>query len=198
MRVAAFPCRGRGRRFTASGSVGIAGGGILHRNDTGDWTKAAPDLYPHQWSWGSAFIVIGLAQLDTGRADRELVSTFEHQWATGKVPHIVFDPEVPPESYFPGPEHWAAAAPKSPDAPPTPALTSGLCQPPVHAIAALRILQLALLVGCDPRRRAGESRAAAANLAGADLERRFRGVLRALHRRAPRLGRPVLDGGRRP
>ncbi|MCA1717305.1 MAG: hypothetical protein LC781_10905, partial [Actinobacteria bacterium] len=34
---------------------------VLRKNDMGGWTKAAPELYPHQWSWDSAFIAIGLA-----------------------------------------------------------------------------------------------------------------------------------------
>jgi glucosylglycerate hydrolase len=32
---------------------------VLHANEQGTWTKAAPRLYPHQWSWDSAFIAIG-------------------------------------------------------------------------------------------------------------------------------------------
>jgi hypothetical protein len=109
----------------------------------GGWTRAAPGLYPHQWSWDSAFIAIGLAHLDVRRAARELETLFTHQWATGKVPHIVFNPEAPPESYFPGPEHWASAA-ASPDAPPAPPYTTScLCQPPTHAIAAQRIWEAA-------------------------------------------------------
>jgi len=43
-------------------------GKILHRNDMEGWTRAAPSLYPHQWSWDSAFIAVGLAHLDTRRA----------------------------------------------------------------------------------------------------------------------------------
>jgi hypothetical protein len=115
---------------------------ILRKNDMGTWTKAAPDLYPHQWSWDSAFIAIGLSRLDTGRAAGELLTLFDHQWKNGKVPHIVFNPKAPPDSYFPGAEHWACAA-ASPDAPPSPPYTSCLCQPPVHALAALRILESA-------------------------------------------------------
>ncbi len=111
---------------------------VLRKNDMGGWTKAAPELYPHQWSWDTGFIAVGLAHLDTARAARELLTLFEHQWKTGKVPHIVFNPEAPPESYFPGPDHWACAA-ASPDAPPAPPYTSCLCQPPTHAIAAWRI-----------------------------------------------------------
>jgi hypothetical protein len=115
---------------------------VLRQNDMGDWTRAAPNLYPHQWSWDSAFISMGLAHFDTGRAARELLALFEHQWRTGKVPHIVFNPEAAPDSYFPGPDHWACAS-ASPDAPPAPPYTSCLCQPPVHAIAALRLWEVA-------------------------------------------------------
>src|SRR5215211_6989188 len=49
---------------------------------------------------------------------------------------------APSLSYFPGADHWACAA-SSPDAPPAPPYTSCLCQPPVHAIAALRIWEAA-------------------------------------------------------
>src|SRR5215211_6307440 len=115
---------------------------ILRRNDMEGWTRAAPTLYPHQWSWDSAFVAVGLAHLDTRRAAQELRTLFAHQWRTGKVPHIVFNPKAPPESYFPGADHWACAA-SSPDAPPVPPYTSCLCQPPVHAIAALRIWEVA-------------------------------------------------------
>ena len=116
---------------------------VLRRNDMGGWTRAAPDLYPHQWSWDTGFIAIGLAHLDTGRAARELLGLFEHQWKTGKIPHIVFNPQAPPESYFPGPEHWVSAG-LFPDAPPAPPYTSALCQPPTHAIGALRIWEAAV------------------------------------------------------
>ncbi len=114
---------------------------VLRRNDMGGWTRAAPELYPHQWSWDTGFISVGLAHLDTDRAARELLTLFEHQWSNGKVPHIVFNPEAPPESYFPGAEHWASAG-RFPEAPPAPPYTSALCQPPTHAIGALRVWEL--------------------------------------------------------
>jgi hypothetical protein len=88
----------------------------------GDWTRAASGLYPHQWSWDSAFIAIGLAHLDVRRAACELRTLFTHQWRTGKVAHIVFNPKAPPHSYYPGAEHWACAA-VSPDALPAPPYT---------------------------------------------------------------------------
>ena len=123
----------------------------------GEWTRASPTLYPHQWSWDTAFIAIGLAHLDTGRAAREIRTLLEHQWKNGKIPHIVFNPDAPPESYFPGPEHWASAA-DSPDAPSGPSITSGLCQPPVHALAARRILTVAEAQGRRRRRSQGVPR----------------------------------------
>ena len=115
---------------------------VLRRNDMGGWTRAAPELYPHQWSWDTGFIAAGLAHLDTARAARELLTLFAYQWKTGKIPHIVFNPKAPPESYFPGPEHWTSAG-EFPDAPPTPPYTSALCQPPTHAIGALRVWEVA-------------------------------------------------------
>ena len=75
---------------------------VLHGNDAGTWTRAAPRLYPHQWSWDSAFIAIGWAHLDVGRAMTELEHLFAAQWSTGMVPHIVFR-GGPGVSYFPGP-----------------------------------------------------------------------------------------------
>ena len=64
---------------------------VLRANDVGGWTKPAPRLYPHQWSWDSAFIAIGLAHLDPGRALGELEHLFEAQWTDGRVPHIVIN-----------------------------------------------------------------------------------------------------------
>jgi glucosylglycerate hydrolase len=111
--------------------------GVLRRNSIKSWTKPAPSLYPHQWSWDSAFIALGLAHVDNRRATSELETLFESQWATGKVPHIIFNPEAPPRSYFPDAERWNSST-LSEDAP-AGSHTSGLCQPPVHAIAVQRI-----------------------------------------------------------
>src|ERR671920_63301 len=85
------------------------------------------------------FIALGLAHVDNRRATDELDSLFRGQWSTGKVPHIIFDPEAPPKSYFPDAERWNSSA-LSKDAPEG-KRTSGLCQPPVHAIAVRRIWQ---------------------------------------------------------
>src|ERR1700742_930145 len=112
---------------------------VLHGNDAGSWTKASPVLYPHQWSWDSAFIAIGWAHLDVGRAMTELEELFAAQWATGMVPHIVFR-AGPDHPYFPGPERWDT--PVSPAAPAPPVKPTAICKPPVHALALLRICQL--------------------------------------------------------
>lgn len=109
---------------------------ILRDNSTGLITKAAPALYPHQWSWDAAFNAIGLATVDLPRARLELDSLLRGQWRNGMVPHIVFDPDA--GGYFPGPERWECAR-YSTDAP-REVGTSGICQPPVHAIAAARIV----------------------------------------------------------
>jgi hypothetical protein len=95
-------------------------------------TVPAAGLYPHQWSWDSAFVAIGLRHLSPARAQRELESLFGAQWHDGRVPHIVFDPHVPVDAYFPGPQFWCSAS--VPDAPAVP--TSGIVQPPAHALAA--------------------------------------------------------------
>jgi glucosylglycerate hydrolase len=112
---------------------------VLRGNDAGTFTRASPHLYPHQWSWDSAFIAIGWAQLDVRRAMTELESLFAAQWSTGLVPHIVFR-AGPDHPYFPGPEWWDCAI--APAAAALPVQTTGICQPPVHALAVQRIWQL--------------------------------------------------------
>ncbi|MFK0117668.1 MGH1-like glycoside hydrolase domain-containing protein [Streptomyces sp. NPDC090994] len=109
---------------------------VLTDNWTGASTVPSRTLYPHQWSWDSAFVAIGLRHLSARRAQRELESLFAAQWADGRIPHIVFNPAVPEDAYFPSPDFWrssragrAAGAPAAPE-------TSGIVQPPVHALAA--------------------------------------------------------------
>src|SRR5215470_9130614 len=128
-----------------SGSLKIAARAayILRDNSTGLITRAAPTLYPHQWSWDAAFNAIGLATVDLPRARLELDSLFAGQWHNGMVPHIVFDPVA--NGYWPGPGQWQSAQ-FSEEAPARPA-TSGICQPPVHAIAVDRILAAAAAGG---------------------------------------------------
>lgn len=111
---------------------------VLDANWTGTATVPAPGLYPHQWSWDSAFVSLGLARHRPERARIELLSVFRGQWATGLVPHIVFSSGVAGNAFFPGPEFWRSGA--QPDAP-RGVETSGLAQPPLQALAALRLAQ---------------------------------------------------------
>jgi hypothetical protein len=109
----------------------------LSGNDNGAMITAAPSLYPHMWSWDTAFISMGLAHLNVDRAVREMETLLAAQWRTGMLPHIVFSEGG---GYFPGPGRWGAAE-LNPDAPSVPR-TSGICQPPVHAIALRRIVDI--------------------------------------------------------
>ncbi|MFF6980185.1 hypothetical protein ACFZAV_21165 [Streptomyces sp. NPDC008343] len=124
---------------------------ILRGNDLGSMTTAAPRLYPHMWSWDAAFIAIGIARLNVGRAITEMDTLLGAQWSTGMIPHIVFSDDD--AAYFPGPQRWGCGT-LAPAAPRTPA-TSGICQPPVHAIAVKRILETAHRRG-RAERQAGE------------------------------------------
>jgi hypothetical protein len=111
---------------------------VLDANWLGASTLPGPRLYPHQWSWDSAFVAIGNAVRAPERARLELETLFGAQWSNGLVPHIVFRPDT--EAYFPGPETWRTDV--SPHAPPD-RLTSGIVQPPVHATAVWRVHELA-------------------------------------------------------
>jgi glycogen debranching enzyme len=107
---------------------------VLDSNWLGQATRPSVQLYPHQWSWDSAFIAMGQVHLDQQRAQAELQSLFAAQWSSGLVPHIVFVDNG--NSYFPGAEVWqsqrSAAAPNQPR-------TSGIVQPPVHATAVWHV-----------------------------------------------------------
>lgn len=128
-----------------------AAAAVLDGNWTGTHTVPSRTLYPHQWSWDTAFICVGLAHLAPDRAWRDLASLFATQWPDGRVPHIVFDPAVTERDYFPGPGFWrgptvpeARRHPIEADQPPVPSrVTSGLVQPPVHALGAWEIYRRA-------------------------------------------------------
>ncbi len=112
--------------------------GVLRTNDRGTWTRPSPRLYPHQWSWDAAFVAIGWAHFAPRRAVTELRSLFRGQWSNGMVPQIVFDRTVALGAYEPRHTTWATAGLCPPQVP-----TSGICQPPVHAIALARMRAIA-------------------------------------------------------
>ena len=111
---------------------------VLDCNWTGSYTRPGPRLYPHQWSWDSAFIAIGYACYDQERAIKELSHLFDNQWSNGLLPQIVFNPHF--GEYFPGMGFWHAECDPSAvcELP-----TSGVVQPPLHATAALRVYRRA-------------------------------------------------------
>ncbi|GIM89368.1 MGH1-like glycoside hydrolase domain-containing protein [Paractinoplanes toevensis] len=116
---------------------------VLDTNWAGDHMVPSRRLYPHQWSWDAAFIAIGLAYVNPTRAWRDLRSLFEAQWPDGRVPHIVFDPATAEADYFPGPAFWDVPAYGN-----RPARGStGIVQPPMHAIAAWEVYRHAAAHG---------------------------------------------------
>ncbi|MFJ7073129.1 MGH1-like glycoside hydrolase domain-containing protein [Streptomyces sp. NPDC098781] len=109
---------------------------VLEANWTGSSTVPSRSLYPHQWSWDSTFIAIGLRHLSPLRAQTELETLFDAQWGDGRVPHIVFNPSVPLDAYFPSPDFWRSSTAGHAAGAPRTVQTSGIVQPPVHALAA--------------------------------------------------------------
>ncbi len=104
---------------------------VLEKNWKGKYTVPSPTLYPHQWSWDSAFISIGYSHYSQDKARSELDSILSGQWNNGLLPHIVFNPSV--KGYYPDYTFWMTDK-FSPEG----IHTSGMTQPPVHAIAALK------------------------------------------------------------
>ncbi|WP_329217127.1 hypothetical protein OG352_14175 [Streptomyces sp. NBC_01485] len=109
---------------------------VLEGNWTGTSTVPSRHLYPHQWSWDSAFIAIGLRHVSPHRAQTELETLLAAQWGDGRVPHIVFNPSVPLDAYFPSPDFWRSSTAGRAAGAPRTVQTSGIVQPPVHALAA--------------------------------------------------------------
>ncbi|MFD7293316.1 hypothetical protein ACFV9W_08515 [Streptomyces sp. NPDC059897] len=109
---------------------------VLEANWTGTSTVPSRTLYPHQWSWDSAFIAIGLRHVSPLRAQGELETLLAAQWGDGRIPHIVFNPAVALDAYFPSPDFWRSSTAGHATGAPAAVQTSGIVQPPVHALAA--------------------------------------------------------------
>lgn len=104
---------------------------VLEANWNGSHTLPSIGLYPHQWSWDSSFIALGLRHLSPRRAGQEIDSLLAGQWADGRIPQIIFDPRRDTD-YSPGAAFWHSTS--IPGAP-TEVETAGLVQPPNHAWA---------------------------------------------------------------
>ncbi|MFF3329724.1 hypothetical protein ACFYWX_09180 [Streptomyces sp. NPDC002888] len=122
-----------------SGSLHLGAARVLEGNWTGTSTVPSRNLYPHQWSWDSAFIAIGLRHVSPLRAQTELETLLDAQWGDGRVPHIVFNPSVPLDAYFPSPDFWRSSTAGRAAGAPRTVQTSGIVQPPVHALAAWQV-----------------------------------------------------------
>lgn len=106
-------------------------GAVLDANWIGQSTKPSTRLYPHQWSWDSAFAAIGnSARGLPERGIAEMQTLFGGQWSNGLIPHMIFDTTA--ADYRPSPSVWGTA---DLAAAPDDVLTSGMIQPAVHALA---------------------------------------------------------------
>jgi len=104
---------------------------VLKGNDAeNSWTIPAQGLYPHQWLWDSCFIAIGYSHFNPERAKKEITSLLKAQWDDGFLPHIRFNPKV--QKNRPQWKKWLDSLGRN---------TSGITQPPVVAIAVLKIYQ---------------------------------------------------------
>lgn len=107
---------------------------VLEGNWNGKFTIPSATLYPHLWSWDSCFIAIGNSYFNSDRAMEELKYLFDAQWKNGMIPHIVFNEKE--KTYFPSADFYDVT--RSPNAPKHIG-TSGVTQPPMHAIACFYI-----------------------------------------------------------
>ena len=109
----------------------------------GNWIKdhmvPSRHLSPHQGSWDAAFTAIGLAYTNPQRAWDDLHHLFAAQWEDGRVPHIVFDPPVDEGDHSPGTAFWDVPGRHS----------TGLVQPPMHAVAAWEVFRRATAHGAQ-------------------------------------------------
>ncbi|MET3163284.1 UNVERIFIED_ORG: hypothetical protein ABIB19_001697 [Arthrobacter sp. UYEF10] len=121
---------------------------VLAGNDLGTMVTAAPNLYPHMWSWDAAFVAAGLSTVSVARALQEFDYLLAAQWKSGMIPHIVFS-DVP--GYFPDVERWGTRG-----ASPEGVQSSGICQPPVHATLLRLIVERAEATGGEDARLAEE------------------------------------------
>ena len=97
---------------------------VLRDNATGTMTKAAPRLYPHQWSWDAAFVAMGLAAVDVPRACAEL-DTLLHIGVDAAQGYFVAKPAITlPRTRLPRPTAVLTDAPAAAPSIGAPGLTA--------------------------------------------------------------------------
>lgn len=109
-------------------------------DNTNSYTIPSKNLYPHQWSWDSAWIALGLSQINHENfAMNEMITLFKYQWKNGLVPSIAFH-NLENNTYWPTPELWnlkedAKNLIKNPNC-------TGIIQPPIHSTACMKIFEI--------------------------------------------------------
>ena len=141
-------------------------------------TSAAPRLYPHMWSWDAAFVAVGLAPLSVERAVVELDTLLVGAVAQRDDPAHRLRRRR--RRLLPRPR--PLGLPRTRLTRRRACDTSGITQPPVHAIALQRIL--------DHSRRHGRTTRAVAE---AFLDRRWPDLVR-WHRWLAHARDPKRDG----
>ena len=110
---------------------------VLIGNWQGTSTVPSRGLYPHQWSWDSAFIALGLRHCRRPGARR---AGHPARRAVGATGGSRTSSSIRPCRMRPTSRARPSGAPPSPDGRP-PMDTSGIIQPPVHAIAAAAVVR---------------------------------------------------------
>src|SRR5918998_5595818 len=125
---------------------------VLRENDNRGYTVPSRATYPHQWNWDSALAALGWAELDPGRAWRELETLAGARDRQGMIPHIAFHTRVPDRlngrlrgalttvarpyaRYLPGPRWWGRRLAFDGRR------ISGITQPPLAASSALLLFE---------------------------------------------------------
>lgn len=112
---------------------------ILEENfQEGGFTIPCKGLYPFQWKWDSGFIAIGQAYYDMEKAQTEISTLLDAQWANGFIPHIVFHNES--DTYFPGADvHRSDLSPLASKK----YRSTGMTQPPVTGFVLEEMYRIA-------------------------------------------------------
>ena len=107
---------------------------ILFDNRYDNYTVPSKNLYKHQWSWDSGWIVFGLNTInEENHSEKELLHLFTYQWNNGLVPSIIFN--LSDIDYFPGPDIWEVK--KFAINLTNKNNSTGIVQPPIHSYATL-------------------------------------------------------------
>ena len=103
------------------------------------YTIPSKNLYPHQWSWDSGWIVFGYSAIDEiNKAEIEMLTLFDYQWSNGLIPSIIFH-KLENDTYWPDLNVWNLRI----DAEKYTSKnnSTGIIQPPIHSSACLKIFE---------------------------------------------------------